>query len=137
MAENKKNATQAQKAADEKKKNRKKKAVKNDASSKKVPAAAKDTNDVSPQIIMGLIAAMLLLLFCGMAFSPEGVVLKWIRDYVILGLFGKGAFYVTIPCLLFLAVSFICRTRQQRRFGRCKRLCGCGLRSRWRRRHGR
>ena len=118
MADNK-NGTQAQKAAGEKKqrnKKKKKEAAKSAAPVKKAPPAAKDANAVSPQILMGLIAAMLLLLFCGMAFSPEGVVLKWIRDYVILGLFGKGAFYITIPGLFFLAVSFVHRAKKNVKF---------------------
>ena len=103
-----KNNTQAQKAAAEKKKLKKKNKPKKNSGNTKMPAPAKKQSGAfTPQLVMGLISAFLLILFCGMAFSPEGIVLKGFRDYVIFGLFGRGAFYVTIPCLFFLAVSFV------------------------------
>ena len=116
MAEKKKNSTQAQEAAKSKKKKKKAAdASKNGNAAKKAPAAPKAAPAVSPQILMGLICGVLLFLFCGMAFRPEGKVLQLMRDFLF-GMFGKGAFYVTLPGLLFLAVSFVHKAKKNVKF---------------------
>ena len=112
MAGNKTSPSQAQQAAKEKKKKKDAaSAGKKTAATKKTPEPAKNSTAVSPQVLMGLIAAVLLFLFCGMAFRPEGKVLQLLRDFFF-GLFGKGAFYITLPGLMFLAVSFLHRSRK-------------------------
>ena len=115
MADTKKNPTQAEQAANSKKKKNNKNRKKEEAPAKKASDAPAASSAVSPQILMGLIAGLLLFLFCGMAFRPEGKILQLMRDFLF-GMFGKGAFYVTLPGLLFLSVSFIHRSRKNVKF---------------------
>ena len=83
----------------------------NAASTKKAPAQEKKTPVASPQVLMGLINAVLFFLMCGMAFSTEGMLLKMARN-LFYGLFGIGAFRVAIFCPLFLAISFLHKSKK-------------------------
>ena len=83
----------------------------NAASTKKAPTPEKKTPVASPQVLMGLINAVMFFLMCGMAFSTEGMLLKMGRN-LFYGLFGTGAFKVAIFCPLFLAISFLHKSKK-------------------------
>ena len=64
---------------------------------------------LSAQSIMAFISLCLLILFAVMALNPEGRIPQLLRD-LLLWLFGQGAFYLSIPGLLFLFISFVHRS---------------------------
>ena len=59
----------------------------------------------------GVICLCLFILFCGMAMNPEGKILQWMRDG-LLGLFGKGVFYISIFALAFLTFLHFGKNRK-------------------------
>ena len=85
--------------------------TKSAASSRKAPATAQKAPKVSSQALMGLICLVLFFLMWGIVFTTEGKLLMMTRD-LLYGLFGIGAVRVAIFCPLFLAVSFLHRTRK-------------------------
>ena len=113
MPGNKTSPSQAEQAA-RVNKNRKATATSNKnnaATPRKAPAAAKKTTPLSSQSLMGLINAVLFLLMCGMAFDQEGKLFAVFRN-LFFGIFGKGAFYVAVFAPLYLAASFLHRTKK-------------------------
>ena len=81
------------------------------ATSRRAPAAAAVAPKVSSQTLMGLICLTLFFLMWGIVFTTEGKLLMMTRE-LLYGLFGIGAVQVGIFCPLFLAVSFLHRTRK-------------------------
>ena len=97
MAE-KKNKSQAEKAAmvkNQKASGGKKKAA-------EIPQKNSDSQ-VPARLISSVVSLALFILFLVVFMEPEGLLIDWIRSFV-LGLFGKISFYVSIPALLYLFV---------------------------------
>ena len=132
MAE-KKSASQAQKAAQgAKRKSSGSTSGKTAASGKSVAqAVVKSPEDtrVSRHIMWALISLGLFVVFLLMGINPDGALLKAFQP-LLMGLFGKAAFYFAVPALLYLFVIFITGGRESVRM-RCFSLmvfvlvCGC------------
>ena len=132
MAE-KKTVSQAQKAAqDAKRKPSGSKSAKSTSSKKPVAEAvikSPEDNRIFRHIVWTFISLGLFVIFLLMAVNPDGALLKAFRP-LLLGLFGKAAFYFAIPALLYLAVIFISSGRSSVKM-RCISLmifvfiCGC------------
>ena len=85
------------------------------ASSRKAPGTEKKAAKVSPQTLTGLINLLLFFIMWGVGFTKEGKLLLLMRD-LLYGLFGIGAVRVAIFCPLFLAASFLHRTKKNVQF---------------------
>ena len=73
------------------------------AAKRAVAEAEKGSGMISTRAICALITLVLFVLFAVMAFNPEGALPEMIRSF-LLGIFGKAAFYISIPALLWLFV---------------------------------
>ena len=86
-------------------------------------------NQLPERSVWAVISIILSILFLIMAVSPDGAVLQAFRP-VIMGLFGKTAFYFSIPALLYIFVILVSSEKQPVRM-RCSclisfvLLCGC------------
>ena len=83
-----------------------KKAVKpatDTAAMRAVADAEKGGAMISTRAICALVTLVLFILFTVMAFNPEGALPELIRSF-LLGIFGKAAFYISVPGLLWLFV---------------------------------
>ena len=84
---------------------------------------------ISTRAICALAALALFVVFTVMAFNPEGALPELIRSF-LLGIFGKAAFYISIPGLLWLFVILVLNRGRPVRL-RCFSLigfvlcCGC------------
>ena len=73
------------------------------AAKRAVAEAEKGAGTISTRAICALVTLVLFVLFAVMAFNPEGALPEMIRSF-LLGVFGKAAFYISIPGLLWLFV---------------------------------
>ena len=73
------------------------------AAMRAVADAEKGGTMISTRAICGLVTLVLFILFAVMAFIPQGALPELIRS-VLLGIFGKAAFYIAVPALLWLFV---------------------------------
>ena len=137
MAENK-TSSRAQKAVDDaKRKNAGGTSAKKQSSGTKTSAAQKKpvaepvvTDNRMPQrVVFSVVALGLCIVFLIMAIHPDGALLQAIRP-LLMGLFGKTAFYFSIPALLYIFVILVSSGKQPVRM-RCFCLiafvlfCGC------------
>ena len=60
-----------------------------------------ETTQIPPRFISSMVFLGLFLVFSIMAINPDGLLVKFIYRFV-LGLFGKTAFFLSIPALLYL-----------------------------------
>lgn len=90
--------TQAQKASTAKRRAN----AKNSTSRKKV-TKKESIHSISPRLVGTLLCLAIFVIFLVMMLKPEGTLVLALRDFV-LGLFGKTAFYVSIPAMLYLFV---------------------------------
>ena len=60
-----------------------------------------EATQIPPRFISSLVFLGLFLVFSIMAINPDGLLVKFVYQFV-LGLFGKTAFYLSIPALLYL-----------------------------------
>ena len=98
----KKQSTQAEKATASKKKNTGK--------SKPAPVDQPVAEERKPaqkeklplRLITSMVFVALFVVFLVVLLNPDGVLTRFVYEYVILGLFGLIAFYISIPALLFL-----------------------------------
>ena len=114
MAVNKSSPSQAEQAAKYKSK-KATAAKKTEEASAKTQKRKGDDPRFSGQGTACVVTLIAFILFCVMAFNPEGKILQLLRDG-LLGLFGKGAFSMAIPGLLFLFISFVQKTPKPVRF---------------------
>ncbi len=110
MAEEKKK-TQAQKAASTKssaKSTKSKTASKSSTGKKSGAKNAQQTvsSGIPARVMAALICVALFVVFLVMFLQPEGTLILALRSFV-LGLFGKTAFYVSIPALLYLFIILV------------------------------
>lgn len=104
MAENKKSSRAEKAVSSEKKKAEA-------ASSKSKATASKKTSRVSTEYehkiparaVIACISIALFILFLVISINPDGALLKVIQS-VVLGLIGRGGFYISIPALLYLFI---------------------------------
>ncbi len=96
----KKTVSQAERAASRSEKARSSAAK---TASGKKRAGKEEQASVSPRLILALVSLALFILFLVMLLHPEGAVIRVIYS-VLLGLIGKGAFVIAIPCLLYLFI---------------------------------
>ena len=86
-------------------------------------------NRLPERAVWAVITILLSVVFLIMAVSPDGAVLQAFRP-LIMGLFGKTAFYFSIPALLYIFVILVSSEKQPVRM-RCSclisfvLLCGC------------
>ncbi len=73
------------------------------AAMRAVADAEKGGTMISTRAICALVTLVLFILFAVMAFIPQGALPELIRS-VLLGIFGKAAFYIAVPALLWLFV---------------------------------
>ena len=73
------------------------------AAMRAVADAEKGGTMISTRAICALVTLVLFVLFAVMAFNPEGALPELIRSF-LLGIFGKAAFYISVPGLLWLFV---------------------------------
>ena len=73
------------------------------AAMRAVADAEKGGTMISTRAICALVTLVLFILFAVMAFNPEGALPELIRSF-LLGIFGKAAFYISVPGLLWLFV---------------------------------
>ena len=73
------------------------------AAMRAVADAEKGGTMISTRAICALVTLALFVLFAVMAFNPEGALPELIRSF-LLGIFGKAAFYISVPGLLWLFV---------------------------------
>ena len=88
------------KAADHKKAN---KSSSSTAAMRAVAEAEKGGGTISTRALCAIATLVLFVLFTVMAFNPEGALPELIRAF-LLGVFGKAAFYISVPALLWLFV---------------------------------
>ena len=115
MAVNKSSPSQAEKAAQYVKNRRTEARKKTEEAAKKTEVKKKDDPRFSEQGKACLVSLILFILFATMALNPEGKVLQLARDF-LLGLFGKGAFIMSVFALFFLFVIFARRKSQPVKF---------------------
>ena len=111
MAINKSSPSQAEKAAQYGKNKQTAARKKAEAAATKPAPKKKDDPRFLEQGKACIVSLILFVLFAAMALNPEGKVLQLARDFM-LGLFGKGAFIMSIFALLFLFVIFVRRKAQ-------------------------
>ena len=102
----KKKTTQAEKVTASKQKTTSTKTtkVKNTAETN-VPAAKQETvkkERIPIRVISSLIFLAMFVVFLVVLLKPDGVLTKFVYQYLILGLFGNIAFYISVPVMLFL-----------------------------------
>ena len=73
------------------------------AAKRAVAEAEKGSATISTRAICAIVTLGLFVLFTVMAFNPQGVLLPFIWP-ILLGIFGKAAFYISVPALLWLFV---------------------------------
>ena len=73
------------------------------AAKRAVAEAEKGGGTISTRAICAMVVLALFILFAVMALNPEGALPEMIRSF-LLGVFGKAAFYISIPGLLWLFV---------------------------------
>ena len=112
MAVNKSSPSQAEKAAQYVKNRRTEGRKKTEEAAKKPEPKKKDDPRFSEQGKACLVSLILFILFATMALNPEGKILQLSRDF-LQGLFGKGAFIMSIFALFFLFVIFARRKSQK------------------------
>ena len=102
----KKHTSQAQKTVAQKKGQ----SVKNKTPSGKENGIAKgkaapkqEMTQIPARLISASVCACLFVLFLVMLFNPEGALVRFVYG-LVLGLFGRAAFYISIPILLYLFV---------------------------------
>ena len=113
MAENK-TSSRAQKAVDDaKRKNagstssKKQSGSKSQTTQKKTaPEPVVNNSTLRPRAVLAIVSLGLCILFLIMAINPDGAVLQMVRP-LLLGLFGKTAFYFSIPALLYIFVILV------------------------------
>ena len=127
MAENK-NASRAQKAVnDAKRKNTGSASAKKQSASPKgqtsqkkaAPEPVVNNSALRPRAVFAVVSLGLCIVFLIMAINPDGAVLQMFRP-LLLGLFGKTAFYFSIPALLYIFVILVSSGKQPVRMR-----CGC------------
>ena len=102
MAE-KKTASKAQKAVDDAKQKNKTSGGKKPAPKKDPPAPKAKESGLPPRYLWAAVSLGLFIMFLVMAVKPDGALLTLLRDFLF-GIFGKAAFYFSIPALLYLFV---------------------------------
>ncbi len=99
MAQSRK-PTQASRAAASQKKSRSEKKTTEQKGSAKVPQM-QDKTDIPVRLITSLVFIALFILFLVILFNSDGAIINLFYK-LILGLFGKVSFYVSIPAFLFM-----------------------------------
>ena len=79
------------------------KAAADTAAMRAVKEAEQGGTMISTRAICALVTLALFILFSVMALNPEGALLELIRS-ILLGIFGKAVFYISVPGLLWLFV---------------------------------
>ena len=104
----KKKATQATKAAQEKKKSAAKTTAKETKKKQAPEKGAKTEEKLVPKdripvrVISSLFLLAAFVVFLVVLLNPDGVLTEFVHDYLVLGMFGNIAFYISIPGLLYL-----------------------------------
>ena len=80
-----------------------KKSAAETAAKRAVAEAEKGSAALSTRAICAIVTLALFVLFTVMAFNPQGALPQLIRSF-LLGIFGKAAFYISVPALLWLFV---------------------------------
>ena len=79
------------------------KAVSNTAAKRAVAEAEKGGTWISTRAVCAIISFALFVLFAVIMLKPEGALLELVYSF-LLGIFGKAAFYISVPALLWLFV---------------------------------
>ena len=113
----KKQSTQAEKAVSNKKRSASSKTGGEAAEVKKKNGGARPEAETTPResreripvrVITSLVFLALFIVFLVVLLKPDGVLTNFVYRYVILGMFGNVAFYISIPSLLFLFFIHAC-----------------------------
>ena len=107
----KKKSTQAEKATASKKSTTSAKSTKEKMETQKAASSVKTESvrkesakkeRIPIRVITSLVFLALFVIFLVVLLKPDGVLTKFVYQYVILGLFGSIAFYISVPALLYL-----------------------------------
>ena len=78
-------------------------AASNTAAKRAVAEAEKGGSWISTRAICAIVTLVLFVLFAVILLKPEGALLKLFYSF-LLGIFGKAAFYISVPALLWLFI---------------------------------